>query len=345
MQDLATLHLFPAFWMAFGGLLLGAAAMVDFSQPGKLRTGIRWSLGTFAFGNLIAGWACAFSSQPIHLLLAFFWVFSLHFLFFVVPTAQGRESIRRLNIVLCHRKARFAVLASLGIAASIGTLHWSYASMPAEEAADLKDNPIEEGQVALEDVSDSPASTDRGRRILVRTNTGPSAGRLDDAALRRQFDLLTTMGLRDQVIHLPVGWQNCNCHGWVFTEGRYWVGGDEVDKILKDNRYRQVDHPGVGDLVVYRHASTKAVTHTGIVRYVGPNGFVLVESKWGNMGRFMHPHNVHCYLEDNWSFHRSPRKGHTLLGLQGNSGTVPPDSEMLAPFIPHSPVESIPNDF
>ena len=31
-----------------------------------------------------------------------------------------------------------------------------------------------------------------------------------------------------------------NCHGWLFTGGRYWVAGDQVEDILADNGYAQV---------------------------------------------------------------------------------------------------------
>ena len=32
----------------------------------------------------------------------------------------------------------------------------------------------------------------------------------------------------------------CNCHGWVFTGGRFWVSGEDVPRILEDNGYRRV---------------------------------------------------------------------------------------------------------
>src|SRR5205807_1160464 len=75
-----------------------------------------------------------------------------------------------------------------------------------------------------------------------------------------------------------------NCHGWVFTGGRYWVKGGAVEDILRDNGYRTVEDPRPGDLVVYRD-DQGAVSHTGVVSSVGADGLVLVESKWSWLGR------------------------------------------------------------
>lgn len=333
MPDFFTNELFPAFWMALGGLLLGFASLIDFSRPGRWRQGIFWAVSVYALANLILGVGSAVFDPSVPMAVPYLVVCGLHVLFFLVPTRQGTAIIRRLTELVRIPKIRFGALACLGLAASIVTLHWTSSHLPAPLPEDLEEAIPPEQQVVLQEIQDSSVSTDRGRPVLVRTNVFPTAGRLDSESLRRQVAVLANMGLRDQVIHIPSGWQNCNCHGWVFTEGRYWVGGEEVEKILKDNRYRPVDHPKVGDLAVYRSSSNQSVSHTGIVRYLGPNGLVLVESKWGNLGRFIHPHNVHCYVGDPCTFHRSERKSHTLLGLHFHSSdSAAPDSEMLAPF-------------
>lgn len=102
---------------------------------------------------------------------------------------------------------------------------------------------------------------------------------------------------------------NCNCHGWVFTGGRFWIEGRYVDDILRDNDYREVTKARPGDLIVYR-SDDGVVSHTGIVRQVS-EGLTLVEGKWGNVGRYLHRDRDQEY-GDKWSFYRSRRGGHLL---------------------------------
>jgi hypothetical protein len=103
--------------------------------------------------------------------------------------------------------------------------------------------------------------------------------------------------------------QSYNCHGWVFTNGGFWVRNESVDLILSDNGYEPVEKPMSGDVVVYRDAQGH-VTHTGRVRLVSEDT-PIVESKWGNMGRFLHPAAEQPYGEK-WSFYRSQRRGHLV---------------------------------
>jgi len=106
-----------------------------------------------------------------------------------------------------------------------------------------------------------------------------------------------------------------NCHGWVFTDGRYWIDGEEVERILKENRYTEISSPRPGDLIVYRPAAGGVVSHTGIVRSISEDGLVMVESKWGSKGRFLHAAQNQPHWKT-WTYHRSPRQGHRLAGLE-----------------------------
>jgi hypothetical protein len=99
-----------------------------------------------------------------------------------------------------------------------------------------------------------------------------------------------------------------NCHGWVFTEGRYCVSEAVVEALLQDNGYRQVDAPLPGDVIVYRDASG-ALLHSGRVRRVHENGEVWIESKWGPGGRYLHLPQDQCYSGD-LQYYRSPRPDH-----------------------------------
>ena len=56
-----------------------------------------------------------------------------------------------------------------------------------------------------------------------------------------------------------------NCHGWVFTNGKYNIAGRSVTTILEQNSYVQVTRIEAGDLVVYRNTNGE-ISHTGIVR-------------------------------------------------------------------------------
>jgi hypothetical protein len=104
----------------------------------------------------------------------------------------------------------------------------------------------------------------------------------------------------------------CNCHGWVFTGGRFWLLGRDLDRILADNGYVTVTDPAAGDVILFRNANGDPL-HSGIVRGRTGAGQVLVESKWGRMGCFIHTPEDPPYAAE-WKFYRSPRKGHCLSG-------------------------------
>lgn len=153
----------------------------------------------------------------------------------------------------------------------------------------------EEFEVFMESASTEPApdvvaSTDRGRPLVLRT-----------VISRRPADRLQFLGelsLQNQklvnrvIMHEPSN-EISNCHGWVFTGGRYWVSGNDVDSILSDNGYVQVEQPRPGDLVIYRRDGV--VAHTAIVRYVTEGRPVMVEGKWGAHGVFLHEVDQSCY--------------------------------------------------
>ena len=72
-----------------------------------------------------------------------------------------------------------------------------------------------------------------------------------------------------------------------------------------------------GDLVVYRQGST--ISHTAVVRYVTEGQPVLVEGKWGTLGVYLHPADKSFYGTE-FTFHRSGRSGHLLVGMGGSPG-------------------------
>ncbi|MFN0019971.1 MAG: hypothetical protein ACKVP0_17065 [Pirellulaceae bacterium] len=100
-----------------------------------------------------------------------------------------------------------------------------------------------------------------------------------------------------------------NCHGWVFTGGKHLLWRDGVARILEDNGYRKCEDPRPGDLIVYRDDRGE-ILHTGLVR-AGLFGGMLIESKWGLEGRFVHDPKQQPY-GNRYSYYRSARQGHAL---------------------------------
>ncbi len=101
-----------------------------------------------------------------------------------------------------------------------------------------------------------------------------------------------------------------NCHGWVFLDGQYLISGDAVQRILDDNAYEVVDEAMAGDVIIYRD-NNRNIVHSGLVRGVLDDGTVIIESKWGIEGVFLHnpldtPYSVL------FAYYRSPRPTHRV---------------------------------
>jgi hypothetical protein len=105
-----------------------------------------------------------------------------------------------------------------------------------------------------------------------------------------------------------------NCHGWVFAGGRYGILDELVPLILQDNGYAVVEEPREGDLAVFMVEG--CVQHSGIVRTNG-TGKVVVESKFGPFGVFLHAPDVHLYHGAS-TFYRS-RRGNDRIEIRAAS--------------------------
>jgi hypothetical protein len=148
------------------------------------------------------------------------------------------------------------------------------------------------------------ATTDRGRSITLyhaRPAKVPPSKEL--FAMERRF--LDTPALAYQVARSSPADLTYNCHGWTFIGGQYWVRGRDVPLILEDNGYQPVSEPRVGDLVVYRD-SLGNISHTGVVRGFAAEDMILLESKWGWSGRFIHSPKAQLY-GSSWTFYRTER--------------------------------------
>jgi hypothetical protein len=115
-----------------------------------------------------------------------------------------------------------------------------------------------------------------------------------------------------------------NCHGWVFAGGAHLLRGEDVARLLDDNGYQVVDRPQTNDLVIYRNDGGD-IRHTGLVRGILDDGTVLIESKWGIDGRYLHRPEDQPY-SPTFRYYRSPRNGHqvVLSALKVESGSDRP---------------------
>jgi hypothetical protein len=112
------------------------------------------------------------------------------------------------------------------------------------------------------------------------------------------------------LIETAVADMNANCHGWVFTEGRFLLRGTGVETILRANRYRIVTEPKPNDIVIYRDVTGK-ILHTALVQAVLSNGTVITESKWGIDKRVLHRPEDQPYSA-RYDFYRTERPSHSI---------------------------------
>jgi hypothetical protein len=208
-----------------------------------------------------------------------------------------------------NRAVRWAGLSALGIAVVVGSSIRYDRELEADSDAQISGMDLAEFRPPLEPVS-TPAVTDRGHTIAVirPTELRPTetTRSLDERQLRASDMLM-------RVIRLAPADDTTNCHGWVFTGGKYWIGGKQVDLIIEENGYHAVTVPKAGDLVVYR-ASPAEVTHSAVVLAVPEGQAVLVESKWGCLGVFLHPIDTSPSGTD-FTYYHSNRTGHVLAGM------------------------------
>jgi hypothetical protein len=165
------------------------------------------------------------------------------------------------------------------------------------------------------------ADTDRGRPVQLYH--GLSHVPHLDALTEHEATVMEKCRLLGQVIRVPANWQDSNCHGWVFAGGHYWVVDADVELILQDNGYVRVAEPRPGDLAIFRDAGG-GLTHSGVVRFAGPDNLILIESKWGCLSRFLHPPERHLYPDTVCTYYRSPRAGHLLRGLSAEEAVAAP---------------------
>ncbi len=158
----------------------------------------------------------------------------------------------------------------------------------------------------LQEINEQVAVTDAGRRIpLFRWE-------VSDAEYRqyRQSEAVRLSMITQAAIPRSPSNMHANCHGWVFSDSQFLLQGRYVEWILKDNGYTRTQSPDPEDLVVYRDEHG-AIVHTGVVRGVLGDGTIMVESKFGLDGLYLHEPQAQPYATD-FVFYHSDRRGHTI---------------------------------
>jgi hypothetical protein len=157
-------------------------------------------------------------------------------------------------------------------------------------------------------------TTDRGRVIPLFTlrATADQFAHLLAKAKQQDVEIRQVVAPTDGMIRTAPPDLLYDCHGWVFTGGRYFIAGRDIEWILLDNDYQLVLEPEPGDLAIYRD-STGTIRHSGIVVAITNNNMPLVESKWGYIGRYISPAYTRTYRLS-CTFYHSSRNGHCLRG-------------------------------
>ena len=112
------------------------------------------------------------------------------------------------------------------------------------------------------------------------------------------------------MIHREDANKMANCHGWVFTDGRFLLKGIDVDRILCENHYELVADPRPSDIVIYRD-EMGSILHTALVQGILRDGTVITESKWGIDQRFLHLPAKQPYSQ-HFEYYRTHRPNHLI---------------------------------
>ena len=298
-----------AFFVGLGLLLAGSANLLLRQKSLALRLPLTVLVTALMLGGVWAFTESAVSTEKAGLLLGA--VLGLGMLAGSDATASVAATLRRPAV-------RWSLVAAAGITIASGSAVYS----EVEESQELDRQIAElEGLTAPPPtaISAAAAATDRGDPIEIREAIAPRSERDLDGI---EATIMQNTVIRDSIIRSEPATDRSNCHGWVFTGGRFWISSSEVERILAGNHYRPVEEPRPGDLVVYRSGS--AIVHTGVVRYIAEGQPVIVEGKWGCTGVFLHSVGRSIY-GSSYAFYRSTRAGHLLVGLD-STGSISPEA-------------------
>jgi hypothetical protein len=215
---------------------------------------------------------------------------------YLVAWPMSLEAVRqRLNRLLTP-KVLWGLMLGISLLASRYLATHLLAALdhiPASEEVEFRDVPVRE-------VS---AVTDSGRAIPL------FHFEMFTPAKDAEQLILAAEKFQHQVIRVEQPSAECNCHGWIFTGGQFGIRNPDVRAILADNGYVAVKDVREADLAIYTNGDD--YTHSGVVRLTDPSGLILVESKWGPFGVFLHAPDMQPF-SGVCTFYRSARHGHQL---------------------------------
>lgn len=185
---------------------------------------------------------------------------------------------------LCFAKSRSEVrVLSLALSAALVLLNcWSWQRINTH-TTDCEFSLYERTPGTLVEETRVNGYTRSGSPIpLFRLDVKPEDFSLYAAAIKER-----NTSAADAVIDVDDPNMEYNCHGWVFTGGKHFLRGSEVEVILKENGYSAISQPKENDIVIYRSIDGR-ILHTGLVRAIIADGTIIIESKWGAAGRYLH---------------------------------------------------------
>jgi hypothetical protein len=256
--------------------------------------------------------ACAAGVGPVAFNLAEFALIPTAAVIFTVLAISALRSRRLASAIASAYRCvaspvgAIALLLTAGVALMAGSLA---RHTIAEEAAMDRDT-------SLMEMTFTPPKTAPADSVELRTDKGIPIRALAAVEMRpakvigpAEHSLLEQQGFQERIIRTGPASDACNCHGWVFTGGRYWLAPGDVERILAENAYEPVSDPQPNDIAIYRNSDV--ISHTAIIRSATPGQPILVEGKWGWMGVFIHEVGSSCYGQ-HYTFYRSARIGHAL---------------------------------
>ena len=225
----------------------------------------------------------------------------------VLGLAAAWFHFRSCSLRAAASELRRMPAAWLLLASSLGLAMWSsYRFKCAMEPPAMDLPAVAERRVMLERETGYVGISDKGREIpLFRSKAAPISA---DQAYRMSFD--PSRHVDNKVIVRSAPDTTSNCHGWVFTDGEFLLDIGGIKTILEDNGYEPVASPQAGDVIIY-YLSGEVPDHTGLVSGVLHDGTVIIESKWGIEGRFLHRPEDQPYSKQ-YAYYRTPRGSNAI---------------------------------
>jgi len=310
MPEQAFHNLVVLFAAGLALILLAAVRMIGGRWPGPVRLGAGTAVVVMAALGPVALEVPSASVWPAAVVVAVAAAIS------VLGSARVAAGVQAILAGVRRPRVQAALLAAAGVVLAAGAIVTLSTEEEAAVDRDMEQMLLVTYRPPVTESTIDSATTDGGRSVYLGEAREP---RSQEQITATERQALASLGLTERIIRRGPASDVCNCHGWVFTGGRYWLTPGDVERILADNGYQEVSNPRPGDLAIYRQGGT--ISHTALVRTGGDGSPVLVEGKWGWMGVFLHQIGDCCYGTA-CTFYRGSRETHVLAGLSGRATTA-----------------------